>query len=51
VSAREAEALATKMGVLYMETSSKTGEGVEDVFMRLGCMVYETSLKKKIKTS
>lgn len=49
VNKKDPEVLAVKMGIEYMETSSKTGEGVNDIFERIGRLVYETSLKKKTK--
>ena len=35
VSAEEAEAVAEEFGAWYMETSAKTAEGVEELFMRM----------------
>lgn len=41
VAHEEAEALARKFGMLYMETSAKTGEQVEEVFLGLAEMVMK----------
>jgi len=40
-----AKAFADQLGVEYMETSAKTGQGVEDVFQRLANVVIHSGIK------
>lgn len=42
VQKSEGEALARSLGVLYVETSAKTGENVDSVFMNLSKQIYDT---------
>lgn len=41
VQKSEGEALARSLGVLYVETSAKTGENVDSVFMNLSKQIYD----------
>jgi small GTP-binding protein len=50
VSSRDAEKLAAKMGVAYLETSARTGQNVEEAFSHLGKLIYENSLRKVAKS-
>ena len=45
VSADEARAYADEEGLLFFETSAKTGQGVEDVFTAIANAIPETSLR------
>lgn len=49
VSRTEAEALAVRMGVSYIETSAKNDEFVDETFELLGRQIYEMS-KKGVKS-
>ena len=45
VSTEEAKGYADEEGLLFFETSAKTGQGVEDVFTAIANAIPETSLR------
>lgn len=45
VPTEEAKAYAEEEGLLFFETSAKTGQGVEDVFTAIANAIPETSLR------
>jgi len=47
VDAKEVQASADKFHLQYIETSSKTGEGVDQVFTALASEVLKAEIKKK----
>lgn len=48
VPREEAEAYAKESGLLFFETSAKTGEGVVEVFTEIGTLVLSLSLQPSI---
>ncbi|KAJ3033997.1 hypothetical protein HK097_004651, partial [Rhizophlyctis rosea] len=42
VSREEGESFAKKHGLLYLETSAKTGENVDEAFMNLASTIYDS---------
>jgi len=45
VSTEEGKSLATKLGIKFLETSAKSGTGVEEAFDELGKQILEYTLK------
>ncbi len=51
VPREEAEALAKKLGLLYMETSAKTGTGVTDCFTILASIMADIKITPEMSKS
>jgi len=51
VPREEAQAYATEAGLLFFETSAKTGEGIVDIFTEIGALLCSSAIYATLMTS